>query len=91
MEKQALHDQLLVLVSWDDRYKRQDSLQDLSVLFKSNVPLQFFISDCLLVVIFVPQGSCVGLYFVNRPEWLVVDHACSAYSFVSVPLYDTLG
>lgn len=37
------------------------------------------------------QGSCIGLYFINRPEWLVVDHACSAYSYVSVPLYDTLG
>ncbi|WMV47699.1 hypothetical protein MTR67_041084 [Solanum verrucosum] len=36
-------------------------------------------------------GSCVGLYFINRPEWLIVDHACSAYSFISVPLYDTLG
>ncbi|KAL2490534.1 Long chain acyl-CoA synthetase 7 [Abeliophyllum distichum] len=36
-------------------------------------------------------GACVGLYFINRPEWLVVDHACSAYSFISVPLYDTLG
>jgi long-chain acyl-CoA synthetase len=39
----------------------------------------------------VNQGDCVGLYFINRPEWLVVDHACAAYSFVSVPLYDTLG
>ncbi|XP_027164833.1 long chain acyl-CoA synthetase 6, peroxisomal-like [Coffea eugenioides] len=37
------------------------------------------------------QGSCVGLYFINRPEWQIVDHACSAYSFISVPLYDTLG
>ncbi|KAM7481378.1 hypothetical protein LguiB_005961 [Lonicera macranthoides] len=37
------------------------------------------------------KGACVGLYFINRPEWLVVDHACSAYSFISVPLYDTLG
>ncbi|CAA0812271.1 Long chain acyl-CoA synthetase 7- peroxisomal [Striga hermonthica] len=37
------------------------------------------------------QGSCVGLYFINRPEWLIVDHACSSYSFVSIPLYDTLG
>ncbi|GKC58467.1 long chain acyl-CoA synthetase 6, peroxisomal-like protein, partial [Tanacetum coccineum] len=36
-------------------------------------------------------GSCVGLYFNNRPEWLIVDHACSAYSYISVPLYDTLG
>lgn len=37
------------------------------------------------------QGARVGLYFINRPEWLVVDHACAAYSFISVPLYDTLG
>ncbi|KAF3786306.1 Long chain acyl-CoA synthetase 7 [Nymphaea thermarum] len=36
-------------------------------------------------------GAFVGLYFINRPEWMIVDHACSAYSFVSVPLYDTLG
>ncbi|XP_078436220.1 long chain acyl-CoA synthetase 6, peroxisomal-like isoform X2 [Wolffia australiana] len=39
----------------------------------------------------IPQGASVGLYFINRPEWLIVDHACSAYSFISVPLYDTLG
>ncbi|KAE8679293.1 Long chain acyl-CoA synthetase 7, peroxisomal [Hibiscus syriacus] len=37
------------------------------------------------------QGACVGLYFINRPEWLIVDHACAAYSYISVPLYDTLG
>nr|GEW64704.1 long chain acyl-CoA synthetase 6, peroxisomal-like [Tanacetum cinerariifolium] len=37
------------------------------------------------------EGSCVGLYFNNRSEWLIVDHACSAYSYISVPLYDTLG
>ncbi|KAB1204085.1 Long chain acyl-CoA synthetase 6, peroxisomal [Morella rubra] len=38
-----------------------------------------------------PPGDCVGLYFINRPEWLIMDHTCSAYSFISVPLYDTLG
>ncbi|CAO2832722.1 unnamed protein product [Amaranthus hypochondriacus] len=37
------------------------------------------------------KGMSVGLYMINRPEWVVVDHACSSYSFVSVPLYDTLG
>jgi long-chain acyl-CoA synthetase len=37
------------------------------------------------------MGSSVGIYFINRPEWLIVDHACSSYSYVSVPLYDTLG
>ncbi|XP_047180768.1 long chain acyl-CoA synthetase 6, peroxisomal-like [Vigna umbellata] len=39
----------------------------------------------------VAKGSSIGLYFINRPEWLILDHACSAYSFISVPLYDTLG
>ncbi|GER55391.1 long-chain-fatty-acid CoA ligase [Striga asiatica] len=37
------------------------------------------------------SGARVGLYFINRPEWIIVDHACSAYSYISVPLYDTLG
>ncbi|TVU50842.1 hypothetical protein EJB05_02233, partial [Eragrostis curvula] len=37
------------------------------------------------------EGARVGLYFINRPEWIIVDHACAAYSYVSVPLYDTLG
>ncbi|KAF5208223.1 Long-chain-fatty-acid--coa ligase [Thalictrum thalictroides] len=39
----------------------------------------------------IPKGASIGLYFINRPEWVIVDHACSAYSFISVPLYDTLG
>ncbi|CAM0950289.1 unnamed protein product [Alopecurus aequalis] len=38
----------------------------------------------------IPQGARVGLYFINRPEWIIIDHACAAYSYVSVPLYDTL-
>ncbi|KAF5952228.1 hypothetical protein HYC85_010172 [Camellia sinensis] len=37
------------------------------------------------------KGARIGLYFINKPEWLIVDHACSAYSYISVPLYDTLG
>ncbi|KAJ6842039.1 putative long chain acyl-CoA synthetase 6, peroxisomal isoform X1 [Iris pallida] len=39
----------------------------------------------------ITKGAFIGLYFINRPEWIIVDHACSAYSYVSVPLYDTLG
>ncbi|KAK6915574.1 AMP-binding enzyme, C-terminal domain [Dillenia turbinata] len=47
---------------------------------------------CLLLIhLSLVQGSSIGLYFINRPEWVIVDHACSAYSFISVPLYDTLG
>nr|KAJ0204280.1 hypothetical protein LSAT_V11C500293310 [Lactuca sativa] len=36
-----------------------------------------------------PAGSLISLYFINRPEWLVVDHACISY--ILVLLYDTLG
>ncbi|KAJ8622695.1 hypothetical protein MRB53_031224 [Persea americana] len=39
----------------------------------------------------IPKGARIGIYFINRPEWVIVDHACSAYSYISVPLYDTLG
>ncbi|KAH0890958.1 hypothetical protein HID58_053387 [Brassica napus] len=39
----------------------------------------------------ITTGSSVGIYFINRPEWLIVDQACASYSYVSVPLYDTLG
>ncbi|KAK8450215.1 hypothetical protein SEVIR_7G332200v4 [Setaria viridis] len=39
----------------------------------------------------VLEGARIGLYFINRPEWIIVDHACASYSYVSVPLYDTLG
>lgn len=39
----------------------------------------------------VPKGARVGLYFINRPEWIVTEQACYSYGFVSVPLYDTLG
>ncbi|KAK9086761.1 hypothetical protein Syun_029155 [Stephania yunnanensis] len=39
----------------------------------------------------MPKGASIGIYFINRPEWVIVDHACSAYSYTSVPLYDTLG
>lgn len=33
----------------------------------------------------------VGIYSVNCTAWVTVAEACSAYSMVSVPLYDTLG
>lgn len=28
---------------------------------------------------------------INRVEWVISELACAAYSYVSVPLYDTLG
>ncbi|CAL0300203.1 unnamed protein product [Lupinus luteus] len=36
-------------------------------------------------------GSSVGVYGANCPQWIVAMEACSAHSFVCVPLYDTLG
>ena len=36
-------------------------------------------------------GTFVGIMMINRPEWTIVEQACSAQSLVTVPLYDTLG
>jgi long-chain acyl-CoA synthetase len=39
---------------------------------------------------FEPKSQkMVGIYLKNSPEWLLVDEACSAYSIISVPMYDT--
>lgn len=37
------------------------------------------------------EKSAVGLFSVNREEWIVTEQACFANSFITVPLYDTLG
>ncbi|KAJ3113550.1 hypothetical protein HDU96_003287 [Phlyctochytrium bullatum] len=42
----------------------------------------------------VIQGSDkvnLGIYGVNRPEWLIADLACHCFSWTTVALYDTLG
>jgi long-chain acyl-CoA synthetase len=39
----------------------------------------------------IEEKACIGLYSVNRPEWVIAEHACYANNFVTVPLYDTLG
>ncbi|KAG5232469.1 long chain acyl-CoA synthetase [Salix suchowensis] len=31
------------------------------------------------------KGACIGLYFINRPEWLIVDHACTAFLIFQFP------
>ncbi|XP_038610895.1 long-chain-fatty-acid--CoA ligase 1 isoform X2 [Tachyglossus aculeatus] len=33
----------------------------------------------------------VGIFAQNRPEWVVIEQGCYAYSLVVVPLYDTMG
>lgn len=37
------------------------------------------------------QNTLIGIYSINRPEWVITEHACYEYSMVNVPLYDTLG
>jgi len=33
----------------------------------------------------------LGIYSINRPEWMITHHAADAHSLCLVPLYDTLG
>ncbi|KAK2495748.1 hypothetical protein MC885_002562 [Smutsia gigantea] len=33
----------------------------------------------------------VGIFAQNRPEWVIIEQGCFAYSMVVIPLYDTLG
>ncbi|XP_067838689.1 long-chain-fatty-acid--CoA ligase 1a isoform X2 [Heptranchias perlo] len=33
----------------------------------------------------------IGVFAQNRPEWVIIEQACYAYSMVVVPLYETLG
>ncbi|KAM6221243.1 long-chain-fatty-acid--CoA ligase 1 isoform 2-T2 [Rhynchocyon petersi] len=33
----------------------------------------------------------IGIFAQNRPEWVIIEQGCFAYSMVIVPLYDTLG
>ncbi|KAI8930189.1 hypothetical protein BC831DRAFT_433354 [Entophlyctis helioformis] len=36
-------------------------------------------------------GDNVGLFSVNRAEWVIGEQSCYMYSWTTVPLYDTLG
>ncbi|KAK9075664.1 hypothetical protein SSX86_003990 [Deinandra increscens subsp. villosa] len=39
----------------------------------------------------IEPGCKVGIYGANCPQWIVPMEACNAESYISVPLYDTLG
>lgn len=39
----------------------------------------------------IGPGCKVGIYGANCPQWIVAMEACNAQSYISVPLYDTLG
>lgn len=37
------------------------------------------------------KDTPVGLFSINRTEWVLAEHACFHQSYITVPLYDTLG
>ncbi|KFV82204.1 Long-chain-fatty-acid--CoA ligase 1 [Struthio camelus australis] len=37
------------------------------------------------------QVQYIGIFAQNRPEWVIIEQGCYAFSMVVVPLYDTLG
>lgn len=38
-----------------------------------------------------PIKSFIGLYSINRTEWVLGEQACFMFNYCTVPLYDTLG
>ncbi|XP_055854860.1 long-chain-fatty-acid--CoA ligase 1 isoform X2 [Episyrphus balteatus] len=39
----------------------------------------------------IKPKQLIGIYSLNRPEWILFEQGCYSYSLVVVPLYDTLG
>ncbi|KNE67637.1 hypothetical protein AMAG_12091 [Allomyces macrogynus ATCC 38327] len=39
----------------------------------------------------IDHQEAVGLYSINRPEWVIAEQACYLHMLTTVPLYDTLG
>jgi long-chain acyl-CoA synthetase len=37
------------------------------------------------------RESMLGIFSINRPEWVITEQACNGYGYITVPLYDTLG
>ncbi|KAJ3262091.1 Long chain acyl-CoA synthetase 7 peroxisomal [Boothiomyces macroporosus] len=44
-----------------------------------------------LVKLGLKQNQNVGLFSVNRAEWIIAEQGCFVHGLVTVPLYDTLG
>ncbi|EAY09134.1 AMP-binding enzyme family protein [Trichomonas vaginalis G3] len=48
------------------------------------------IGSCLITKI--PEfGANIGILSHNRIEWVLIQHACYAYGYIPVPIYDTFG
>ena len=37
------------------------------------------------------EKANIGLFSINRSEWIIAEHGCFHLNLVTVPLYDTLG
>ncbi|KAJ3259675.1 hypothetical protein HK103_001936 [Boothiomyces macroporosus] len=37
------------------------------------------------------KDAKIGIFSINRIEWILIEQACYMYSYINVPLYDTLG
>ncbi|KAI2798292.1 hypothetical protein BLOT_013411 [Blomia tropicalis] len=49
-------------------------------------------SDGLLQLGLKPSNeSCMGIYSINRPEYVISEYGCYNHSIVVIPIYDTLG
>lgn len=60
--------------------------------YKQVEELSEYIGSALLQKGFkASQDQFIGIFSQNRPEWVIIEQACFAYSMVIVPLYDTLG
>ncbi|XP_004639836.1 long-chain-fatty-acid--CoA ligase 1 isoform X2 [Octodon degus] len=60
--------------------------------YKQVEELSLYIGSALLQKGFKSSpDQFIGIFSQNRPEWVIIEQACFAYSMVIVPLYDTLG
>ncbi|NWQ74434.1 ACSL1 ligase, partial [Columbina picui] len=51
-----------------------------------------YVGSALLHRGFKPSHTqYIGIFSQNRPEWVIIEQGCYAFSMVVVPLYDTLG
>lgn len=44
-----------------------------------------------LVKLGLAADTNIGLFSINKPEWVIAEHACYVQAMITVPLYDTLG
>ncbi|XP_044081562.1 long-chain-fatty-acid--CoA ligase 1 isoform X2 [Neovison vison] len=62
------------------------------ISYKQVAEIAECVGSALLQKGFKPSSDqFIGIFAQNRPEWVMIEQGCFAYSMVVVPLYDTLG